>query len=135
MREQAITHSPAVAAGGCTERKPAENGTSGTKNVAPGGTERHRDQAGDQGRDHETKGAFGLGQQAEELLAAVANGSSTSIELAGQLVRAILDEPLVKGALALDELLRTQSPFALVRAIELADAVLSRFGRAKRMAP
>jgi hypothetical protein len=103
--------------------------------VAPGGTERHRDQAGDQGRDHETKSAFGLGQQAEELLAAVADGSSTSIELAGQLVRAILDEPLVKGALALDELLRTQSPFALVRAIELADAVLSRFGRAKRMAP
>jgi len=32
-------------------------------------------------------------------------------------------------------LLRTQSPFSLVRAIELADAVLSRFGRAKRMAP
>ena len=103
--------------------------------MAPGGTERHRDQAGDQGWDHETKSAFGLGQQAEELLAAVADGSSTSIELAGQLVRAILDEPLVKGALALDELLRTQSPFALVRAIELADAVLSRFGRAKRMAP
>ena len=94
--------------------------------MAPGGTERHRDQAGDQGRDHETKTAFGLGALAQELLAAVAEGSPTSVELAGRLVRAILDEPLVKRALALDELLRTGSPFALVRAVELADTVFVR---------
>jgi hypothetical protein len=37
----------------------------------------------------------------------------------------VLDDPVVRRALALEELLRTRSPFALVRAVELAEQVRS----------
>ncbi len=97
---------------------------SGTNILAPSGTERHRDQVSDQSADHETKAGLGLGDLAEELLGAVADGSMSSVGLARALVTAVLDEALVKQALVLDEMLRTQSPFALVRAVELAERVL-----------
>jgi hypothetical protein len=109
---------------GCTERKSRENGDIETKNLAPSGTGRHRDQTLDQSRDHETKTIFGLEEMAERLLKAVADGLPSSVELARELVRVVLNDGLVKQALALDELLRNTSPLALVRAVRLAEAVL-----------
>jgi hypothetical protein len=86
--------------------------------VAPNGTERHRDHESDHGSDHGTNRRLGL---ARELLVAVADGDERSVGLAGDLARAVLDEPIVRRALALESLLRTRSPFALVRAVELAE--------------
>lgn len=63
---------------------------------------------------------------ARELLVAVADGDERSVALAGDLVRAVLEAPVVRRALALEELLRTRSPFALVRAVELAEQVMSK---------
>lgn len=47
------------------------------------------------------------------------------MELAKALVRSVLSEPLVRPAVTLDELLRKQNPLALVRAVELAETVLT----------
>jgi hypothetical protein len=91
--------------------------------MARGGTERHRDQVLDQARDHVTKPVLGLEAAAERLLRAVAEGAPESVELARELVAAVLNRPLVEKAIALDGLLRKQSPLALVRAVELADAL------------
>jgi hypothetical protein len=61
---------------------------------------------------------------ARELLVAVADGDERSVALASELVRAVLEDPVVRRALALEELLSTRSPFALVRAVELAEQLL-----------
>lgn len=86
------------------------------------GTERHRDQTLDQARDHETNGPVYL---ARELLVAVAEGEARSLDLARDLAGAVLGDPRVRQALALEELLRGGSPFALVRAVELAEELLT----------
>ena len=61
---------------------------------------------------------------AREFLEAVADGDERSVALAGNLARAVIEAPNVRRALALEELLRTRSQFALVRAIELAESIL-----------
>jgi hypothetical protein len=63
--------------------------------------------------------------RARDLLVAVADGEDRSVELASALARAVLDDPIVMRAIALEELLRTRSPFALVRAVELAEDLLA----------
>ena len=130
FRLRRFSNSEAASARGCTERNRGESEASGTKNLAPSGTERHRDQSLDQGSDHRTKPGFGLEELAEELLVAVADGSPSSVDGARALVAAVLNQPLVKRALALHEMLREASPLALVRALELAEAVLSNQVRA-----
>lgn len=103
---------------------------SGTNEVAPSGIEEHRkqgrDQGGDQSRDHETKvwGPKGAAPVALRLLAAVGKGDPESLTLASQLVEAVIGDRLAQRALELRELLQQQSPFALVRAIELAERLL-----------
>jgi hypothetical protein len=62
---------------------------------------------------------------ARELLVAVADGEERSVALAGDLARAVLEDPMVRRAMALEGLLRTRSPFALVRAVELAEQLMS----------
>lgn len=111
---------------GCTDGNSRESEPSATKNLAPSGTQRHRDQTYDQARDQATKPIFGrdLEAAAERLLRAVAEGAAESVELAKELVVAVLGDPMVRRAVALDELLRRQSPLALVRAVELAEALL-----------
>ena len=120
-----FSNSKPLPLGGCTERISAENEGSETKKSGLSGTERHRDQGRDQDRDHETKTSLGLVHSARELLVAVADGDGRSVALAGDLVRVILDDPMVRRALVLEELLRTRSPFALVRAVELAEQLIS----------
>ncbi len=78
----------------------------------------------DQARDHETKPTLGLEEAAERLLRAVADGESESVELARELVAVVLGDALVSQALALEDLLRKQSPLALVRAVQLAECLL-----------
>jgi hypothetical protein len=103
--------------------------------LAPSGTERHAGPKLDQAADHETKRIFGLEAAAERLLQAVAEGKAESVELARGLVAAVLGNDTVKRAVALDELLRKQSPLALVRAVELAEGLQLQDGvTAKRAA-
>jgi hypothetical protein len=64
----------------------------------------------------------------------VTDGAPESVELARELVRRVLSEPLVIRAVALDQLLLKQSPLALVRAVELADALLQDGATAKHAA-
>jgi hypothetical protein len=99
--------------------------------LAPSGTERHRDQTSDQARDQATKSILGrdLEQTAERLLRAVAEGAPESVELAKELVVVVLGAETVKRAVALDELLRKQSPLALVRSVVLAESLLRLEGR------
>jgi hypothetical protein len=92
--------------------------------LALSGTERHLRPKLDQGRDQETKPIFGLEAAAERLLRAVAEGRPESVELARELVGAVLKDAIVQRAVQLDLLLREQSPLALVRAVELAESVL-----------
>jgi hypothetical protein len=54
----------------------------------------------------------------------VGDGLPESIQLARERVVAVLQDPIVKRALALDELLRDASPLILVRAVQLAEAVV-----------
>jgi hypothetical protein len=107
-----------------------------TKDLAPGATERHRDQGLEQRANHKTKAEFGrdLELAAERLLRAVADGAPESVELARELVRRVLSDLLVIRAVALDELLLKQSPLALVRAVELADTVLQDVATTKHAA-
>jgi hypothetical protein len=95
-----------------------------TKNGGPSAPGDHGDQAGDQNGDHVTTWSLGHGGVAEALLIAIAEGSDRSVELAGRLAEAVLGEPLVKRAIEVREMLRTASPFALVRALELAEQVV-----------
>ena len=53
----------------------------------------------------------------------MAEGAAESVELAKELVVVVLGDDLVKRAMVLDELLRKQSPFALVRAVALAESL------------
>ena len=89
------------------------------------GTKTHRDHTSDQAGDHKTKGArprlFGL---AEAVLAAIADGSAESLPLATELVEQLLMQEDVLRALHLQRLLADRSPFALVRAVELAEHLL-----------
>lgn len=62
---------------------------------------------------------------ARDLLQAVAAGEARSLDLARDLAGAVLEESVVQRALALEELLRSGSPFALVRAVELAEVLLT----------
>jgi hypothetical protein len=68
---------------------------------------------------------------AEAVLSAIASGSMSSFELTAKRVEAVLAEPVLREAMELDRLLRTRSPFALVRAVALAEALLPG-GRAAR---
>ncbi len=70
---------------------------------------------------------------ARDLLVAVAAGDARSVELAGELARAVLEAPVVRRAAALEELLRSGSPFALVRAVELAEDLLDSASAATEM--
>jgi len=64
---------------------------------------------------------------AEEVIVAVAEGDSRSLELAERLCEVILsDEIIVKAEAALN-LLKVGSPFALVRIVELAERTLVKF--------
>jgi hypothetical protein len=65
---------------------------------------------------------------AEELLEAVAQGKPESVELARRLCDAVLGLPLVRAAVALGELLHQGSPLAMVRAVELSEAMLDADG-------
>jgi hypothetical protein len=58
------------------------------------------------------------------LLAAVGKGDAESLTLASLLVEAVIEDPLSQRALELRELLQQRSPFALVRAVELAERLL-----------
>lgn len=106
----------------CTDGNPRESEPSATKNSAPSGTQRHRDQTSDQA----TKPSFcrGLEEAAERLLQVVAEGKAESAELARELAVVVLGDDTVKRAVVFDELLRKQSPLALVRAVELAEWLL-----------
>ena len=95
------------------------------------GTEVHRDQGQDQGADHETKENFGLVVLARELLVAVAAGEERSVEIAASLARGVLGDPMVKRAIVVEEMVRTRSPFALMRAVELAEVILQVTVRAR----
>jgi hypothetical protein len=110
----AVLKTDPLSAQGCTDAKTPQIWASGTQVPAPEGTEWHRDQGGDQGRDH--GGGLGLGELAERLLAAVAEGSMSSFELARSLAAAVVELAIVRRAQALDGLLKEGSPFALVRA-------------------
>jgi len=81
----------------------------------------------DQTADHKTKSPRpdATWAAAEAVLAAVAGGSQSSFELAAEMVMSVLEEPLVRMAVALDALLKAKSPFALVRAVELAEHLLT----------
>lgn len=107
---------------GCTDGNPRESEPSATKILAPSGTQRHRDQTSDQARDQATKPIFGRGleEAAERLLEAVAEGKAESVELARELVAAVLGDPLVKRAMVVHHLLREEAPLALASAVELA---------------
>lgn len=61
---------------------------------------------------------------AKELLVAVADGDERSLEIATALAHAVLDNETFRRARQLEELVRTRSPFALVRAVELAESLL-----------
>jgi hypothetical protein len=69
----------------------------------------------------------------EAVLEAVAEGKMEALDRAEDLVAAVLEHEVVRRARELHELLRTRSPFALVRAVELAEVVLSveRTGRSR----
>jgi hypothetical protein len=54
----------------------------------------------------------------------VAEGAPESVEVARALVTAVLDQPLMKRSLVLEDMLQNESPLALVRAVELADGIL-----------
>jgi hypothetical protein len=74
--------------------------------------------------DHATKARRPrIGVLARAFLVAVADGDLRSLPLAEDLADAVLGEPLVEKALALKRLLRERSPFALLRAVELAEAL------------
>lgn len=59
---------------------------------------------------------------AEAVPAAIASGSMSSFELTAKIVTAVLTEPVMSEAVELDRLLRTRSPFSLVRAVALAES-------------
>jgi hypothetical protein len=61
---------------------------------------------------------------ASAVLDAVAAGRTESLDLALQLAETVLDVPLIRRATVLRDLLKERSPFALVRAVELAEGVL-----------
>jgi hypothetical protein len=58
------------------------------------------------------------------LLRAVAEGAAESVELAKELVNAVLADEMMRRAIELDRLLRERGPLALVRAVTLAESVL-----------
>ena len=95
-----------------------------TKLSGPSAPECPPDHARDHGRDHVTKPAHGHASAAEDLLKAVEKGESASVELAGALAAIVLSNPLVRRARELEVLLEARSPFALVRAVELAEEIL-----------
>lgn len=93
-------------------------------NLAPRGTERHRDQAGDQARDQGAPAGPRVEALAHAVLEAVAEGRAESLVLAGELAESILGQDDVQRAAMLRRLVQERSPFALVRAIELAELLL-----------
>jgi hypothetical protein len=119
---------------GCTEQNTREIEAVETKDSAPRGTERHRDHGPDQARDHRTKLAGpNLAEVAGALLKAVAEGdANASLALASELAAAVLDAPIFTKAGELQRLLGDRSPFALVRAVELARTVLHVDGRSQK---
>jgi hypothetical protein len=110
-------------AGGCTSTKAREIERAATNTPARNGTERHRDQERDQVRDQVTNSGD-LVALASAVLDAVAAGRTESLDLALQLAETVLDVPLIRRATVLRDLLKERSPFALVRAVELAEGVL-----------
>jgi hypothetical protein len=94
---------------------------------APGGTEPHGDQPRDHDQDQETKTRRPtLAALASDVLVAVANGLPRSLAASEEMARAILAAPEIKAARVVLDLLADGSPFALVRAVELAEGLLQR---------
>jgi hypothetical protein len=121
-----------VRAPGCNGLQRRENDTLLTPVAASSCTGLHRDHDRDHGSDHETTvSGPSLASVAEAVLSAIASGSTSSLELTAKLVEALLAEPVLREAMELDGLLRTRSPFALVRAVALAETLLPG-GRAAR---
>jgi hypothetical protein len=123
VAQRRFSNSGSPDAGGCTSTKAREIERAATNNPARSGTERHRDQERDQVRDQVTNSGD-LVALASALLEAVAAGRAESLELALHLAEGVLDIALARRAMALRDLLKERSPFALVRAVELAEGVL-----------
>ncbi len=70
-------------------------------------------------------------QLAAAVLVAVAEGRGESVLLADQFAEKVLAQEEVLRAVQLQRLLDEQSPFALVRAVELAEHLLRGEDRAK----
>lgn len=111
---------------GCTGLQVGGKSSAGAREAARRCTPLHRDHASDHGSDHATilSGPRTLGA-AQALLVAIAGGSPASFDLALRLSQSVVEEPVFRQAVALAALLRGKSPFALVRAVALAEAVLA----------
>ena len=92
--------------------------------MARRGTTRHGDHAGDQAGDQGAEAGPRLADLAEAVLTAVAEGRAESMMLAGELAEAILSHDGVQRAAMLRRLVAERSPFALVRAVDLAELML-----------
>jgi hypothetical protein len=89
------------------------------------GIEAHRNHASDQDSDHVTKvGGPRVEAAAVALLEAIAAGDESSFALAEALANEVMADPMVKRAQALLTMVQGRSPFALVRALELAEGVV-----------
>jgi hypothetical protein len=109
----------------CTEMHDGEVVGASTTRGAPRDAERHRDHAFDQDSDHLTRvGGPRVEAAAVALLEAIAAGDEASFGLAEALANEVLADPVVKRARAVLELVAGRSPFALVRALELAERVI-----------
>jgi hypothetical protein len=126
LRVRRFSNSNPMRAGSSTELHVPEGEALGTTRAALERIELHADHGLDHGGDH---GTTTVGPQLEALTTAVlegiAKGDPEAVVLADRMSAALLDVPLVRRALTLHELLRDRSPFALVRAVELARDLLA----------
>ena len=127
LRRRRFSNSIADHARECTERIAAGSEGLRTTGRAPNGTEVHRDHGLDHRPDHGTKSArpkaVGL---AERVMRAIEDEAPESLELAAAMVEEVLSDPILRRALVLERLLAEGSPFALVRALELAKSLSAR---------
>jgi hypothetical protein len=90
--------------------------------VARNAVSEHPDQVPTKVADHATTiSRPQLGDLARAVLTAVAEGDMEGLRMADELADAVLSQHLVERARVLKRLLRERSPFALVRAVELAE--------------
>ena len=130
LHHRRFSNSKSDHAQSCTDLHLHESDTSPTKPAATSGTERHTDHDLDQATDHETTVTRPrISRTATALLDAIAEGRPESLGLAAELADGVLMQDLVKRATELRDLLAVRSPFALVRAVELAELLLTVVGR------